>query len=75
MYIGDTLLGCPRTKEEASKIYESLELLHYSNDPFILENASKLVEMNNEIYDKHKNTTWLQERIDILNTIKRTGKI
>ena len=64
--IGDKLMFVPRNKLEASRIYESLELFHYSNDPFIVDNATKLVEMNNEIYDKHKNTTWLKERINII---------
>lgn len=69
--IGDKVLFFPRTKLEASKIYESLELLHYSDDPFIIDNATQLVEMNNEIYDKHRNTTWLKERIDIVNSKNR----
>lgn len=74
MFIGDQLLFYPRTKEEARKIYSELELKHYSFDEiqcktledYIIYNASKLVEMNNEIYDKHKNTTWLKERLDNL---------
>ena len=60
---GNNLMGMPRTMGEAKKIYEQLELDCDMRDDHFFSNAVKLVDMNNEIYDKHKNKTWLKERI------------
>jgi hypothetical protein len=72
--IGDKYLFIPRTKEEVSKIYDEIGLKHYSFDEiqcktleeYICYNACKLVEINNELYDKFKNPTWLREKLNSL---------
>ena len=54
----------PRTVGDAIQIYEGLGLQYRVADRFFFENAEVLVEINNELYDKHQNVTWLQEQLD-----------
>lgn len=62
--IGDKLMNTPRTIGDARQVYYDLELEWDSeNMSYILQNATKLVEMNNELYDKFKNPTWLKEKL------------
>lgn len=70
--IGDKFISMPKVMGDAIKVYTELGLDGHILESYIFENAVKLVDMNNEIYDKHLNTTWLQERIDIIKAINRT---
>lgn len=69
--IGDKLLSVPKTVGEAKNIHNELGLgCNIVKDDYLFDNAYKLVEMNNEIYDKHKNITWLKEQIGIIEETK-----
>jgi hypothetical protein len=69
--IGDKLLGMPKIMGEAKQIYIELELQYDMRDTNFFDNAVRLVKMNNELFDKQHNITWLQERIDIINSLSR----
>ena len=64
MFIGDRLLNIPSTLGDAFEVHQLLGLQCRVSDEFIFVNACKLVETNNELYDKHRNVTWLQEKTD-----------
>lgn len=65
--IGDKLFNMPRTVWDVKEIYTQFGLKCNVTDEDIFTNASKLVDINNEIFDKHNNITWLRERISIVN--------
>lgn len=67
--LGEQLLSVARTAGEAKEIHSKLGLNVSVLDDNLFKNANKLVEMNNELYDKHKNITWLQERINIITNL------
>jgi len=62
--MGEKFLSMPKTMGDARLIYEYLELKYNMVESNFFTNASKLVEINNKIYDKHKNKTWLREKLN-----------